>query len=398
MKIRQIPIESLHFSEFNPRKISQTELDALKKSLSEFGIVEPAVVNVHPKRMNIVVGGHQRLRAAQELGWTTFPCFEVSLTKERERELNIRLNRNVGQWDFNLLKENFDATDLLNWGFTEQELDVAGLLSTDGIVEDEAPPPPEHPKTQPGDFYVIGRHRLLCGDATKAEDVSRLLGQEKPALMVTDPPYGVDYDPHWRAAVGINKNKKKMGRVTNDACVDWREAWVLFPGDIAYVWHAGRFASIVQKGLEESGFLVVSQIVWAKDRFALSRGDYHWQHEPCWYAVQKGMTHAWTGDRKQTTLWSIPRADDKGHGHGTQKPVECMARPIRNNSSPGQAVYDPFLGSGTTVIAAEQLGRSCQGLEIEPKYCDVVVTRWVNFTGKVDIELNGKKIKWHGPA
>ena len=139
---------------------------------------------------------------------------------------------------------------------------------------------------------------------------------------------------------------------------------------------------------------MVSQIIWAKDRFALSRGDYHWQHEPCWYVVRSDAKHSWYGDRKQTTLWSIPRADDKGHGHGTQKPVEAMARPIRNNSNPGQCVYDPFLGSGTTMIAAEQLGRSCLALEIEPKYCDVVVLRWLIFTGQTALELNGKRIRW----
>jgi DNA modification methylase len=169
--------------------------------------------------------------------------------------------------------------------------------------------------------------------------------------------------------------------VANDDRADWREAWALFPGSVAYVWHAGRHASEVQQSLEVSGFDVRSQIIWAKDRFALSRGHYHWQHEPCWYAVRGTSGAHWSGDRKQSTVWTINAREDDGHGHGTQKPVECMRRPIENNSSMGQAVYDPFSGSGTTTIAAEMTGRSCFAIEIDPAYVDVTVLRWQDFTG-----------------
>ena len=218
-------------------------------------------------------------------------------------------------------------------------------------------------------------HRLVCGDGTVAKDVAALLAGAKPHLMVTDPPYGVDYDPKWRADAGVNKNDGKLGAVANDGRADWREAWALFPGSVVYVWHAGRYASVVQESLSVSGFEVVCQIIWAKDRFALSRGDYHWQHEPCWYAVKKGSKHRWCGARDQSTLWEIPRADDAGHGHDTQKPVECMMRPIQNNSKPGDVVYDPFVGSGTTMVAAEQSGRTCYGMELEPEYCAVILER-----------------------
>ena len=193
-----------------------------------------------------------------------------------------------------------------------------------------------------------------------------------------------------------------MGRVANDDRADWREAWALFPGDVAYVWHGGKRAAEAQASLEATGLEIVSQIIWAKDRLALSRGDYHWQHEPCWYAVRAGRTHQWVGERdkttlwriasndgriyprprrQETTLWEIDARDDSGHGHGTQKPVECMRRPIENNSVIGQSVYDPFVGSGTTIIAAEIMGRVCHALELDPVYCDVAVTRWENFTG-----------------
>jgi DNA modification methylase len=201
--------------------------------------------------------------------------------------------------------------------------------------------------------------------------------------MVTDPPYGVKYDPKWRAEAGVNKNKAKLGEVLNDDRADWREAWELFPGDVAYVWHAGLFAKIVQESLEAVGFEVRSQIVWAKDRFALSRGHYHWQHEPCWYAV-RGKAH-WSGDRSQATLWEIKSRDDNGVGHGTQKPVECMRRPIENNSEPGDAVYEPFSGSGTTIIAGEMTGRRVFAIELNPAYVDVAVRRWQTFTGNAAV-------------
>jgi DNA modification methylase len=221
---------------------------------------------------------------------------------------------------------------------------------------------------------------LLCGDATAQRDVEQVLRGVSPTLMVTDPPYGVEYDPAWRAKAGVNRSGSKLGKVQNDDRADWREAWQLFPGNVMYVWHAGKFASTVQQSIEACGFEIRSQIIWAKDRFALSRGHYHWQHEPCWYAVRDSAV--WCGDRSQSTLWNIKSRDDDGHGHGTQKPVECMRRPVLNNSSPGQVVYDPFLGSGTTIIAAETTGRIAYGLELNPAYCDVIVRRWQDYTGK----------------
>jgi DNA modification methylase len=229
---------------------------------------------------------------------------------------------------------------------------------------------------------LLGRHRLLCGDATSAADVARLLDGARPHLMVTDPPYGVDYDPAWRNEAGVSTTLR-TGRVTNDDRADWREAWALFPGDVAYVWHAGVHARTVIESLEAAGFVIRSQIVWAKPRLVLGRGDYHWQHEPCLYAVRKGATGHWQGARDQTTLWQIAMVgaeDDAETVHGTRKPLECMRRPIVNNSAPGATVYDPFLGSGTTLIAAELTGRVCVAMEIDPRYCDVTIERWQRLT------------------
>jgi DNA modification methylase len=368
----------------NARTHSEQQVAQIAASICEFGFTNPILVDGD----NGIVAGHGRLLAARKLGLATVPVIELRGLSPAQRRAYVladnRLALNAG-WDEALLA--VEIADLKNLGFDIDligfpQVELARLLGLDacGLTDpDEIPPTPPAPASRRGDLWVLGRHRLLCGDSTSAADVTRLLGDVHPQLMVTDPPYGVDYDPSWRARAGVNLNPAKLGKVANDDRCDWREAWALFPGSVAYVWHAGRHASRVQESLEASGFEVRSQIVWAKDRFALSRGHYHWQHEPCWYAVRG--TADWHGDRKQTTLWSIPARDDAGHGHGTQKPVECMRRPILNNSSPGQAIYEPFSGSGTTIVAAETTGRLCYAIELDPIYVDVAVLRWQNFVG-----------------
>jgi DNA modification methylase len=275
--------------------------------------------------------------------------------------------------------------DLEKW-FSETEL--AAIFGPDvkaGLTDPDEVPEERPTSIVAGDLFQLGRHRLLCGDSTVATDVARLLGSVEPHLMVTDPPYGVEYDPDWRnradRANGLPYGASAIGQVMNDTQSDWREAWALFPGDVAYVWHAGRHASLVQQSLEACLFEIRCQVIWAKPRFAISRGHYHWQHEPCWYAVKKGSTGHWSGDRSQTTLWTITHNKSET-GHGTQKPVECMRRPIENNSCVGQAVYEPFSGSGTTIIASEQTTRACYAIEINPSYIQVAVDRWEAFTGQ----------------
>uniref|UniRef100_UPI000DD488B8 DNA-methyltransferase n=1 Tax=Oceanibium sediminis TaxID=2026339 RepID=UPI000DD488B8 len=291
-------------------------------------------------------------------------------------------------WDRDLLAlEVADLSELGielgDLGFEAKELDTLFAHGVADAREEDTPEVPDTPASRRGDLWILGRHRLLCGDATDAAAVTRLLGDVAPDLMVTDPPYGVAYDPAWRNQAGASKTKR-TGKVANDDRADWREAWALFPGDVAYVWHGGLHAGTVAESLVATGFDIRSQIVWAKERLVLSRGHYHWQHEPCWYAVRtKGN---WSGDRKQSTLWSIPNRDqDAATVHGTQKPVECMRRPMLNNSSPGQAVYEPFSGSGTTIIAAETTGRACCAMELDPPYVDVAVTRWEAFTGETAV-------------
>ena len=368
----------------NSRTHSQEQVAQIAASIKEFGFTNPVLTDGE----NGIIAGHGRVEAAKVLGLDSVPTIELAHLTPAQRKAYIiadnKLALNAG-WDIETLQAELEGLQELDFdlsltGFDESEL--AGLLDkTEGLTDpDDVPEAPEEPITVLGDVWTLGRHRLVCGDCTDADVVAKCLDGVEPHLMVTDPPYGVEYDPKWRQEAGVNKNKAKMGEVSNDDRADWSEAWGLFPGDVCYVWHAGRHASQVQQSIERCGFEIRCQIIWAKDRFALSRGDYHWQHEPCWYAVRsKGH---WAGDRSQSTLWNIKSRDDSGHGHSTQKPVECMKRPIENNSSPGQAVYEPFSGSGTTIIAAEMTGRCCYAIELSPTYVDVAVKRWEDFTGE----------------
>lgn len=389
------PIDKLIPYARNARTHSDEQIAQVAASIVEFGWTNPILIGAD----GVIIAGHARLAAARKLKMTDVPVIIVDhLTPTQRRALVLADNRLAlkAGWDEEMLRVELqsleeDGFDLDLVGFTDEEIEE--LLSdpdaTTGLANEDALPEPQQDiVTQAGDVWLLNKHRLLCGDATDAAAVQRLFNGVSPTLMATDPPYGVEYDPEWRAKAGVNQNRSKLGKVQNDDRADWREAWSLFPGDVMYVWHAGKYAAAVQQSIEACGFEIRSQIIWAKDRFALSRGNYHWQHEPCWYAVRNDAH--WNGDRSQSTLWQIKTREDDGHGHGTQKPVECMRRPILNNSSPGQVIYDPFLGSGTTVIAAETTGRICVGLEINPGYCDLIVKRWQNFSGKVAM-LEGDK-------
>jgi DNA modification methylase len=377
----------------NPR-LNDAAVDAVAKSIREFGWRSPIVVDEH----DVILAGHTRLKAAQKLGLTEVPVHVArGLSDEQAKAFRIADNQtaSIAEWNDERLVEELLALkasdyDLSLLGFSEDAL--LKILGTGKELSgelDEVPEVPEIPITKPGDLWILGDHRLLCGDSTKPEDVSRLLDGAKPFLMVTDPPYGVEYDPEWRDNAGLNKEcqNRALGKVSNDDRASWKEAWDLFPGMVAYVWHGALHSTTVALDLIASKFDLRAQIIWVKPSLVISRGAYHWRHEPCWYGARG--TAKWTGDRKQSTAWDIPNmhrtagnVDDGKTIHSTQKPVECMARPIRNHGGKEDAVYDPFLGSGTTLIACEQIGRRCFGLEIDPKYCDVIVKRWENVTGQ----------------
>lgn len=405
MKIESWPASRPIAYARNPRKIPQKAVDKVAASIQEFGFRQPIVVD----KDGVIVVGHTRLQAAQKLGMAKVPVHVAAeLTPAQAKAYRLADNRDGQEstWDDDLLGLELGELgdldfDLSLTGFDPAEIDAHTAASEGLTDEDAAPALPSNPVTKPGDVWRCGGHRVLCGDATSADDVAKLLAGVEPHLMVTDPPYGVNYDPAWRDGVGSFTDKTVMrGKVANDDRADWTEAWVLFPGNVAYVWHGGLHSSIVVNGLTAANFEIRSQIIWVKQHFAMSRGHYHWMHEPCWYAVRKNAKGDWAGGRKQTTVWQISSLNPAGKSvaegddkltHGTQKPVECMRRPIVNNSSPGQAVYDPFLGSGTTMIAAETERRVCLGLEIDPSYCDVIVKRWQDFTGDAaTLESDGR--------
>jgi DNA modification methylase len=395
-KVERWPIERLIPYARNARTHSPAQVDQIAASIREWGWTNPILVGED----GTIIAGHGRVLGARKLRIAEVPVMVAAGWTPAQRRAyalaDNKLGLNAG-WDQELLGLEIGELEVLGFdldltGFSETERLALTATGSEGLTDPDAVPDlPKEPVSRLGDIWLLGKHRLLCGDSTSTADVDALLKGVKPHLMVTDPPWGVNYDPSWRKRAGVNLNKKKLGKVANDDRVDWQEAWSLFPGTVAYVWHASWYTGAVQQSLEQAGFDMRAQIVWAKDRFALSRGHYHWQHEPCWYAVRGAGSSNWHGDRKQTTLWTVNAREDDGHGHGTQKPVECMRRPIENNSSPGQAVYEPFNGSGSTLIAAEMTGRSCLAIDIDPAYVDVAVLRWQAFTGEAaTLEKSGQ--------
>lgn len=390
LQIEYWPIDRLIPYARNARTHSEAQIAEIAGSIRSFGFSNPIQVS----SAGDIVAGHGRLAAARKLGLAEVPVVVLPLSELNRRQLVLADNRialNAG-WDNQMLSlELADLSgmgaDLSALGFTTKEL-ARALSSVEGGLthEDEIPEVAEVAISRPGDIWQLGPHRIACGDSRDEGLVRALFAGTVPQLMVTDPPYGVQYDPEWRHRRGVNNSVRK-NKIKNDEIADWTPSWNLFRGEIAYVWHGALRSTIVAESLANSGFTIRAQIIWAKERLVMSQGDYHWQHEPCWYAVRKKGN--WTGDRKQTTLWAIGSGgQDAETKHATQKPVECMRRPMLNNSSPGQAVYEPFLGSGTTLIAAQSCGRVCLGVEIDPLFVDLAVRRWQAFTGEKAVRIS----------
>jgi DNA modification methylase len=375
----------------NPRK-NDHAVERMCNSIREFGFKVPILAT----RTGAVVDGHLRLKAAHRLKLEMVPVILCDgWTEAQIRAFRLVVNRSVNwaEWDMDQLSRELAALedekfDLNLTGFDTAELQALLGPKNGGIDEDAIVEPPSIPISREGDLWILGNHRLRCGDSTEETVVRDVLTDFEPILMVTDPPYGVDYAPEWRNAA-FGEANRSTGRVQNDDRADWRAAWELFPGSVAYVWHAGTKAVLVAQSLEVSGFEIRGQIIWAKPHFVISRGHYHVQHEPCWYAVRASCSANWQGDRRQSTLWEIGNGlsqsgerllENALTGHGTQKPVECMRRPILHHTRPGESIYDPFVGSGTTIIAAEQTGRRCMAIEVDPVYLDVAIRRWQAFT------------------
>lgn len=394
MTIQSWPVSKLVPYSRNPRKNDQA-IERMAASINEFGFKIPILARSGGE----IVDGHLRLKAAQKLELQEVPvilCDEWSEAQVKAFRLLVNRSATWADWDQELLTLETSELDTLDFdlsltGFEPTEIDECPFgQEKEDFQQQDIPPLLQEAITQLGDLWICGEHRVVCGDATSAGAVAALFESATPALLVTDPPYGVNYDPNGREDAGLGR-QRQTGTVRNDQQVDWSAAYRLFAGNVAYVWHAGVHASEVAANLESAGFRIRSQIIWAKQHFALSRGDYHWQHEPCWYAVREGKPANWCGDRTQSTLWQVANLNPFGGsaeeptGHGTQKPLELMRRPILNNSRCGEIIYDPFLGSGTTLVAAQDTDRVCFGLEIGPRYVDVILMRWQKLTGKAAV-------------
>lgn len=394
MKIENLTLDALIPYARNSRTHSDEQVAQVAASIREFGFTNPVLVDANGG----IIAGHGRVMAARKLGMADVPCIRLAHLSEAQKRAYViadnKLALNSG-WDEKMLAIEFkdlQAMDfdleLTGFGLGDIEELLAELDATpEGNTDaDQTPAVQAEVVSQPGDVWLLGKHRIMCGDSTSAEQVQKLLGGGIPHLMVTDPPYGVEYDANWRneamRADGTPIAGRAVGKVLNDDRADWREAWALFPGEVAYVWHAGIFSPTVADSLVACGFELRTLIVWGKNNLVIGRGHYHPKHEPCWYAVRKGGTGHWQGDRKQTTLWSIDKPTKSETGHSTQKPIECMRIPIENNSKAGDEIYEPFSGSGTTIIAAEQTARICYAMELSPAYVDVAVRRWQQYTGK----------------
>lgn len=391
MQIKQTEITNLIPYASNSRTHSDDQVAQIAASIKEFGFNNPILLDGDKG----IIAGHGRLLAARKLNLDKVPTIELEHLTENQRKAYViadnKLALNAG-WDMELLslemngldQEGFDLSLL---GFDDNELATILAEETEGLTDpDEVPDVPDDPVSKEGDVWILGRHRLMCGSSTVATDVEKLLDGIEPHLMVTDPPYGVEYEPSWRnnvvGAPTLKPSNRAMGIVENDDNADWSEAWSLFTGDVAYIWHAGNKANIVADSLIKCDLNIRAQIIWAKNNMVIGRGDYHRKHEPCWYAVRKNKKGHYCGGRKQTTVWNIDKPLKSETGHSTQKPVECMKRPIENNSSVGQAVYEPFSGSGTTIIAGEMTSRCIYAMELNPAYVDLAVKRWQDFTGE----------------
>jgi DNA modification methylase len=391
VQVSKITIGQLNPAAYNPRKDLQPgdpEYEKLKRSIQEFGYVEPIVWN---KRTGNIVGGHQRYKVLLDMGMSEVDCVVVDLDETKEKALNIALNKIQGDWDNLKLKDLLQELDtgefdieLTGFGMDEIE-DLMTQFHVPGeIVEDEAPEPPEEPVTKPGDLWLLGRHRLLCGDATVAADVERLMDGKKADMVFTDPPYGVNVKG------GKGKGNTIAGDLTQTAipisfeiCVKQAtkdKARFYFCGGEGNI---GLYFKLFERYLAQMPKL----LIWVKNGFVLRQNGYHNQYELIFYGFKAGGggKEYWYSGRTEdeaSDVWRVSRDASTSYLHPTQKPIELPARAIRNSSKAGDTIYDPFGGSGSTLIACEQLNRTCYMMEIDPVYCDVIIKRWENFTGQ----------------
>jgi DNA modification methylase len=395
----------------NARTHSVEQVNRIAGSIKEFGFMNPVIISEDGG----ILAGHGRVLAAQKLKLEKIPCIvETHLTETQRRAYILADNKLAldAGWNDEMLKVELDELKDLNFdlgiiGF--DDLDITNIFEAGNDGEKKARPLSDNeytfdkfePVSKCGDLWHLGEHLLICGDNTDPEIVKKLMGDIVPNLMVTDPPYGVNLDRDRLYKGGDCNGKTKTrgngagrkGLVLNDDRDDWEASYRLFPGNVVYIWHPHLGEMQFVKDIQACGFKILSLIIWNKGHFALSRGNYHWKHEACIYAVREGEKTNWQGARDQCTVWDIKNINnlqEGAWGHGSQKPIECMLRPMLNNSAEGDWVYDPFLGSGTTIIAGETCGRRVMGCELSEKYADTIIRRFEMVTGVKCVRSDGK--------
>nr|DAQ56421.1 MAG TPA: adenine specific DNA methyltransferase [Caudoviricetes sp.] len=390
MNIQKINIEKLKAAEYNPRKDlkpEDEEYQKIKRSILEFGYVAPIIVNADMT----VIGGHQRLKVLKELGYEEVECNIVDLNKTKEKALNIALNKITGEWDNSKLEELLAELketdiDMDMTGFTFDEVDNI-LKDIEGSKEDDfdldqALNEIEEPTTRPGDIWILGKNRLMCGDSTQKENVLRLMDKQEADMLLTDPPYNVDYEGKTVDALKIENDNMTSTEFYNFLLDSFRNMFeVTKCGSSVYVFHADTEGLNFRNAFNAVGFKLAQCLVWVKNTFVMGRQDYQWRHEPILYGWKEGAGHYFINDRKQSTVLEFDKPTRNAE-HPTMKPIDLLVYLIKNSSKENDLILDLFGGSGSTLIAAEQVKRRCYTMELDPKYCDVIVKRWELLTGE----------------
>ena len=390
MNIQKIEITKLKPAEYNPRKDlkpEDEEYQKIKRSIIEFGYVAPVIVNSDMT----VIGGHQRLKVLKELGYNEVECVVVDLNKNKEKALNIALNKISGDWDNNKLeellaelKETDIDLDITGFSFDEVDnilKDITGSKEDDFDIQ-QALDEIDEPTTKTGDIWILGRHRLMCGDSTQKEQVLRLMNNQEADMLLTDPPYNVDYEGKTADALKIENDNMNETEFYNFLLDSFRNMYESVKhGGSVYVFHADTEGLNFRNAFKSCGFKLAQCLVWVKNTFVMGRQDYQWRHEPILYGWKEGAGHYFVDDRKQSTVLEFDKPSRNAE-HPTMKPVDLLVYLIKNSSKEDNLILDLFGGSGSTLIAAEQTKRKCYTMELDPKYCDVIVKRWETLTGE----------------
>ena len=383
---QQVKISTVKGNPSNPRIIKNDKFKKLVTSIKEF----PEMLKLRPIVVDedmIVLGGNMRLKASKDAGLKEV-WIEVAegLTEEQKKEFIVKDNVGFGEWEWDMLANEWDSVQLTEWGLDVWE-NLDDKEPEAGLIDDDEIPEVKESKVKRGDIWQLGEHRVMCGDSTSSDDVAKLMNGEKADILITDPPYNVDY-------TGKTKDKLKIqnDKMSDDGFREFLKDTLLYAdnvlkeGGVFYIWHSDSEGYNFRGACHDINWNVRQCLIWNKNSMVMGRQDYHWKHEPCLYGWKAGAAHYWGTDRKQTTILDFDRPT-RSKLHPTTKPIELMEYQIKNNTKRSESVLDLFAGSGSTLIAAEKLKRKCYGMELDENYCDVIINRWEQFTG-----LKAKKI------